>query len=312
MGRNFNALVELVNKHIKPSETSPFRNSNLPPARDYLDSLIRKTALFDFPLNGEDIQPNTGMEDPEYIEYLKDYFDMSAQHGSFLITPFPVTAIEDNDSVVILDNIAENHYYLTQCRIDQTAVGELVTVMVGDIFLSRPGERGGFQNRISNEYTAQLLNGQRVPLHTERAVLTNPRVSNDTNTATIAYVEQLAYIMDPDNFIIEKESNQGRKYAGKKSAGKKLRKTVMRPHYVCLSEADTREFLQDQSKHPRSAHPVRGHWRRLMSPRYVNMQGQRVFIQQYFTGQGQVEGQKGWHYQVMIKEGPNKLTPYKG
>ena len=53
-----------------------------------------------------------------------------------------------------------------------------------------------------------------------------------------------------------------------------------------------------------------GHWRTLMSSRYVNIQGQRIFVKQYFTGQGCIEGNGGWHYKIMIKESPTQIVPY--
>ena len=89
------------------------------------------------------------------------------------------------------------------------------------------------------------------------------------------------------------------------------RKTIMRPHYIILSEGDTRTFLSEESKVPRAPHPVRGHWRNLRSPKYIRKQGQRIYIKQYFTGEGNNQGENGWHYQVMVKEGLDKVVAYK-
>ena len=82
----------------------------------------------------------------------------------------------------------------------------------------------------------------------------------------------------------------------------------MRPHYICLSERDTKGLLQDNEHCP--AHPVRGHWRTLMSEKFVNKQGQRIFIKQYFTGEGTIQSAGGWTYQVLVKDNFGELTPY--
>ena len=122
--------------------------------------------------------------------------------------------------------------------------------------------------------------------------------------------------MDPANFILRKENRQSmlqrerQKKAKKKYKGNPLKKTVMRPHYICLSEEDTRQFLKQESKTPLAAHPVRGHWRTLQSERFVNKQGERIYIKQYFTGDGKIEAEGGWQYQVMVKESPNRISLY--
>jgi len=119
-------------------------------------------------------------------------------------------------------------------------------------------------------------------------------------------------IMDPANFIFKKESNQARGYRQSILNGKKrvLEKTVMRPHYICLDEEETRDFVSFVSREPKVAHPVRGYWKNLMSERFVNKRGQRIFVKQYFTGEGNIKGREGWNYEVMVKEDFDKLVLY--
>ena len=135
---------------------------------------------------------------------------------------------------------------------------------------------------------------------------------NDVVNSAVAYMEQLIYIMDPENFIIRKESNQSIHETRKASLNPKrdqFRKTVIRPHYICLNEKELTDFLLDNSKEkePRAFHPVRGHWRNLISDYYKNKRGQKIFIEQYFRGKSNITGKDGWHYQVLIKTDPITL-----
>ena len=89
-----------------------------------------------------------------------------------------------------------------------------------------------------------------------------------------------------------------------------MRRTVMRPHCICLSENDLRDFLSAKSRHPIIAHPVRGHWRKLISERFVNKKGQLVFVKQHFRGCAAFDDIEGWRYNVMVKEGPERVREY--
>jgi len=128
----------------------------------------------------------------------------------------------------------------------------------------------------------------------------------------MGFMHGVLYVMDADNFILRKENSQSRVFDNKKkSKGRDslLRKTIMRPHYICLGEQETADFLKNTAKEPRPAHPVRGHWRRLTSEKFKNKQGQTIFIRQYFTGSGQIQSAGGWTYQVYVKPEFGKIEP---
>lgn len=306
MGQHFDCLVEVVRRHISPEETA----SGMQKPLQYFTGLIQRAALFDFPLNAEEIFPKTGKDMPEYNRYLQDYFEMSAKYGKTLITPFRLTAIEDRDSVVVLDHLQGNDFRVTFGRKDILPTfppSELQALVCGDVTLPQPTEAGFVFGRTSVRYLINLIDGVRVAEDIPGLPL-----KADIFSSAVSYVEQLVYIMDPANFIIRRESNYGRQMRekGKKKGHVMLEKTTMRPHYVCLSEDETREFISGVAREPRPAHPVRGHWKTLMSERFVHKKGQKIHIKQYFTGQGNIEGRGGWHYQVMVKEAPDKLVPY--
>jgi len=298
MGRHFDTLVELI-------KVAPESSRWLYP-KEYYASLLAKTALFEFPMGAQEILPGTGKDQTQYNKYLGEYFDISHQYGKEFITPFDTTGIEDPDSVVILEPRSKG-FRATLCY-DSSS---LVLLATADVTIDRPDENGKILVTTVPLYSLSYLEGVKLPNNT---MCDNREGVNcaaqDFTTATISFLEEVVYIMDPANFIIEKETTQSRKLRERGKQHNKPAKTVMRPHYICLSEEDTRNFLRDTAKEPRPAHPVRGHWRSLLSPRYVNKQGQRIYIQQYFTGNGSIEGVGGWSYQVFVKEDPVTIHKY--
>jgi hypothetical protein len=313
MGAHFDALVETVRNELNDSE----KTADSIPAKSYLEELVRKSALFDFPLTSSEIRPTLKKDQHQYDVYLANYFEMSAQYNEFLITPFPITAIEDKDSVVVFDHLKNNEYYVTSCMAgdeynsyDKKNYNVVCLGMVHAI-IGKPDEKGMFLVKVKPVYSVNLRDGKRCQIdHTDPKMWNS--VVNDLHKAVIAYIEQTVYIMDPENFILRKESKNSVIQTEKSKSKKKqmLRKTVMRPHYVVMSEEDTSDFMKGASSEPRPAHPVRGHWRRLMSDKFINKKGTSLYIKQYFTGNGRVEAEGGWSYEVMVKESPTKIQQY--
>lgn len=319
MGKHFDALVELV-KESYITENDKFKavrkgieDYNV---KQYLDRLVKKAALFDFPLNAEEIFPRSGKDFSEYVKYVQDFFDISHQYGDALLMPFPNTAIEDKVSVVLFDYLGDNEYRVVTCNMGSPPMGigkKLVVLAIGDMGLEKPDHEFKFGIKANILFDASLIDGVRMDHIYKTSPLYFKTVSQDLATAAVSYAEQLIYIMDPENFIICKESNASIGQIRNDNRKKKRNisyKTVMRPHYVCLNTDEIKEFLQSESKVPRAAHPVRGHWRRLMSEKFKNKQGQTTFIKQYWTGDGKVKGKGGWNYQVFIKESPTAIKPY--
>jgi hypothetical protein len=319
MGKHFDALVDLIKNNIINDDDrfkADRKSMESLSVKQYLGRLVKKAALFDFPLNSEEIFPKSGKDFSEYVKYVQDYFDLSQQNGIFMLMPFQNTAIEDKVSVVFFDNLEDNEYRITACNTGPPPVGpgtNLTTLIIGDTALKKPDINFEFKMKTIILFDTSIKDGVRID---HNNLLYHTTVPKDLATATASYIEQLIYIMDPENFIIRKENNASisqKKFIGQK--GKKNKKgisykTIMRPHYICLSEEGVKEFLQNESKEPRPAHAVRGHWRRLMSEKFVNKKGQIISISQYWTGEGKVEGKNGWNYEVYIKEGPTVIKPY--
>jgi hypothetical protein len=319
MGKHFDRLVDLVRHEIVDCSTD-----NVPSIKSYFEDLIRRTALFEMPLKSEEIRPHLGKDLDEYSRMIYDYLRVSRENHEALIMPFPVTAVEDDISVVFFDRISEaSSYNVSICRYaqempEQPILTTLIsgTLVLGDPEMMHAHNYRGTPGLITPTYYGFVF-GNNNQSHPYSSLISDcqAHVFQDLSRAAQAFIEQIIYIMDPSNFIIQKESNCSLKQRMKKDSKSRremLRKTVVRPHYIVLSEEDTRDFLLDQSKEPRPAHPVRGHWRRFQSERYVNMKGQSIFIRQYFTGKGHVVGLQGWNYQVMVKESPTVLRTYEG
>ena len=312
MGKHFDTLVELVKKHIGPEET-PWPGAdgivdNVDKVQPYLERLIQRATLFELPFGTDKIRPE--MDDAEFGRYVRDYISLSQKYRKFLLMPFELTAIENPYSVIIFDPLEQNKYLVTICQ-DGTALrapSETMTVSCGAVEVLPPDDNFRFHFSKNAFYNAIISHGKRVDRPITQAM--ERAVMQDLGNEVHAYITNLVYIMDPDNFIIRKEHKQSRKHTARGRNPNMLRKTIMRPHYVCLSEQDTRTFLTGESKEPWPAHPVRGHWRTLMSERFTRKRGQRIYVAQYFTGQGQIEGMQGWTYEVMVKDAPDKIVPY--
>jgi hypothetical protein len=304
MGKHFDSMIEFA-KGLGSAESA----DPVPSVKGCLESLLRDAVLFEFPLKAEEVFARIGKSPPEYGAYLRDYFDLSEQHGSFFLAPFPLTAIEDDVSVVFMQHQKESEYLLASCRNMDSAESKSTVVYFGHVKMKKPEEKGIWAE-VSPYFFGHNLNGVRMPFPSGAMA---DALCRDIHSDARSYVDQVVYLMDPANFIIRKENKASRKYYDKpahKRPAHFIPKSVMRPHYICLSEQDTREFLQNSSREPRAAHPVRGHWRTLVSEKWTHKKGQTIFVKQYFTGQGVAEGFNGWTYEVMVKESPKKIVPY--
>ena len=314
MGKHFDGLVEVVKKHITREDSG---SKYIPRVKDYLTKLVNRATLFEFPLQAEEIRPQFGKEEG-YQDYLADYFDLSKDNDCFFITPFNITAIEDPVSVVIADNIRDNEYLVTHSMSQERLVNgkptEIHTIGCSHIIAGiRKGKHKMFENHIKIDFYAVVGGNKRLPISLENLSLHQYKeLIPDFNTGLISYFEECIYIMDPQNFIIKKESNQSKKMRAKNKKPRKqnqnLRKTTMRPHYICLSNENTTELFRGKTDSP--IRPVRGHWRKLTSSWYKKMKGKIIHVPQYYKGKGEIETE-GWNYAVMLKTEPGKLVPYK-
>ena len=115
MGQHFDSLVELVKHHLTPQD----HGFQFPCVQQYLQSVIRRAALFELPIDCDEVFPHVEKSKEEYAAYIRDYYALSAAHGRFLAFPFPVTMIEDPIRVVLLEPL-KNHppgaYVLTTAQ----------------------------------------------------------------------------------------------------------------------------------------------------------------------------------------------------
>jgi len=312
--------VEVVNKCMTENEKAP----GMPNVREYFRSLVKRFALFEFPFDPKDIFPKSGKDKEEYDKYMLDYFQLSEKYNQFLILPFKCTAIEDPVSVVFLDQTGYGRYRVTFSRINPEFGGKLkdtlcADVVCGDVEVDISGKMGRpFVFDVKLLYHVSVFNGKRnnagfLSMNTDVgfqcAVL-------DIQTATMSFIEENVYIMDPANFIIEKRHRQceleSQRRERKKGKGPEiLHKTIVRPHYTCMSEETIKEFFSSESGEEKPPKAVRAHWRTLISEKFVNKRGQVIPVAQYYRGKGSIEGAGGWKYQVWLKESPTRIRPYK-
>jgi hypothetical protein len=335
MGIHLNKLIYFLKRHLDVEHEIPESHSDTRlyqmGLKGYLEDLVRRAALFEIPILAEHIQDETEKDDDEFDEYWKEYFQFSKKYGEFFITPFRLTAVEDSSSVVFLEKLKEGGFISTSAAYRPNP-GEL-ELMCGYVLPHKLEERHGFFFQAASLFhTIMDDKGNVRKIFDENPILTdigrgimfrNKKKEKYEGTIaavrsvkdhTISCMAQVAYIMDPGNFIIRKQSTECLKHNQKKSKRKRnmLKTTRLRPHYICLSTEDLRAFLKDNSSEPFPAHPVHGHRRYFKNLEvFINKNpGDWIDIDQYLTGDGIVHRQ-GWNYEVMIKETkPIKVVPY--
>ena len=285
MGKHFDNLVDIVKKE----------------GMEDIKMLIKNAKLFEFPFPSNTVRKMAEMSIPDFVSYMNDYFEASAQSGIHMFMPFKTMAIEDKESVVILRNIKDSRYEFLSTN---KGAGDTPSITKGEIKMDSSMNPAGeiYLDATIREYITE----DSIPNIKDFY----DAVTSDAGQAVVSFINELVYIMDPSRFILSKESNASIKQRQKKKDAKP-RKTVMRPHFIFVEKEDMKRFLSEESKEPFTAHPVAGHWRKLKSDRYVNMKDQAVLVRQYWKGEGSIIGRNGWNYQVYLKTGnPLKLTKY--
>ena len=298
---------------------------------DFLKRVVRETALFELPIESDRTQELIGKStekvdadgESEFSRYINDYFDISAAHGRHLIRPFRVTGIEDRHSFACLVPVSSDRdsHYITivavsgkdrppNRRIAPASITDFNDVLICSVNIL--GRKNNTQSMFAMPLFF-LLNSESGGVYAGSDNDLWEGLQRDAITNTNAFLEELTYITDPDSFIIREESENSRRIGRKLREGGRhpqARKTALRPHYICRSQEDTAAMFSDHSKVKYPAHPVRGHWRTLMSAKYVNKRFQRVFVEQYWTGDGIITAEGGITYQVYVKHSPIALIPY--
>jgi len=307
MGAHLDRLIDVLKSPVRQTDASRARVD----ADSYLREVVEGFCLYEFPLKKADILPQSGKEISDYHRYLQDYVKMSSEYGKFFVTPHERTAIEDPESVVFLEHLDFNRY-----RVTNFCNGSGSFIQIGNVKIEDRGHPTDFFLRISPLYAAQF-NGLGV---TEIDVLSDSglyAVSQDLSNAAMAHMQETVYIMDPENFIIrvdtplsqkEDKRRERKKNKQKKNQGK-LRKTDVRPKFICLDYRDTVSFLRGESKEPRAFHVVRGYWKTLLSERYKKARGRVLHIAQYNRGKGNVIGRGNKRYQVFVKNSLVDIQP---
>ena len=111
-GQHYNTLVHILNKgYIKGGEKA----GGLSNVGEYLHKIVEKCFLITLPIESEGIFSITDKSKNEFLDDVLDFFDLSEEYGELILTPFPITAIEDKESLVILDKNHNGNCIVTMC-----------------------------------------------------------------------------------------------------------------------------------------------------------------------------------------------------
>ena len=302
MGKHFDGLVKLLND--RKSEFQRLRSGK--DSGQEIKDIIDRAHLFEFGISSNDVFAFSGKEQEEYVQCLKKFYDLSLQYQRRLLTPFETTAIEDLESVVILDPTPDEFGVFNFLIGEESEEEKRYDVVNGKIELGEMDSQGNVYLYLYERDFNLFLDGIR-----QQISLGEEDFKRVVSTCVTSFIKEDAYIMDPRNFIIEKTQTQSKlvdkKYQHKTKSRQRSRATIMRPHYIVMGEKETVSFYKDTSNEPGTIRPVRGYVKTLVSDRFVNKKGQELHIAQYNRGRGNIDGSGGWYYKLLLKKDPVTL-----
>jgi hypothetical protein len=278
--------------------------------------ILDAAKLFEFPGRAHDILPK-GI-DPKLSDMLMETF--------FL--PFPVVAIEDTASCVVLvdqkpdqQGFADFRMFIECAPLDPRMASEYGDVtpeeaeaikkgiinMPTDACIVRAGEirfMGLNQAVLDGENMLYECRRQWFAVMTKSKIISPARVLDSNNEldqhiiqcggrAAATALEEVYYFNAPDRFVVEKSS-----VANPRKSNLKIKRSGERPSYVLLTPKEIREKLipAEAQAHgsTRQPHERRRHFRTLRSDRYVNAQGKTIVIPATWIGpdEGTVNGRR--------------------
>lgn len=297
----------MLDRRIGDDEGCP----EIPRIKEYVSGLIQKAALFEFSLPSNQLLPQSGKDKAEYDKYVDDYFDFSAKFGKFLAFPFEITAVEDFDSFVIMEHLGSDKYRVLSASANNDSPGhDFESIELGEVNIyNNQGEAmgdNGIPMLTQPLYAKIFCNGESSPNNPLDDNRSRYYVSVDLVSAATTYIEEVIYMMDPENFIICKKNGNG---DGRQEGNKTLRKTSERPVFFALGQDRTKRFLEDRSIDPQEVEPVSGYWDVLISEKY-DRNSQVIYVNQHYKGNGSIEGKDGNRYQVWVKKDPVTIEPF--
>lgn len=328
MGQYLDGLVDRLKGFSKRRDSLYASELNLGMENPsvYLDHLVRESSLFELPFSSKETFDRFEGDKAAFCDALRGYMELSRTHGQFFITPFPLTAIEDNESVVFLDYQGGSTFRTTALKWEKRrrslAPNDAVAgpnhplqnlIFSGDVEIVEVADTGVMMNIIPLYF--HLGSPRKIDIPAAERENMRQYLTVDLSNSTIVAMREMLYIMDPKNFIIRLETNAYRATQNRLDmrgkANKKLRKTADRPVYRVLSKNELLKLAEQSSLESVCFHPVEGYSKTLTSEVFKNMRGQKLQIPQHFKGEGIFDANKGgMHYEVYIKLSPTHIVPF--
>lgn len=127
----------------------------------------------------------------------------------------------------------------------------------------------------------------------------NIRLSSSALKNCSACLQEILYVNNPSRFILEKRPIKLRSGHGKNGH---IPRTNERSVYTLLEPNKIREILglpEPREGGPRRPHEVRRHFRSYRSDRWVNVKGKRIVIEAFWVGPSEVDV-GAHHYRVLL------------
>ncbi|NQU98598.1 hypothetical protein HQ533_03955 [Candidatus Woesearchaeota archaeon] len=109
MGKHYQVLMEKVNNGFFKDDVM----TNGMNFHEYLCDLVNRAQLVEIPFISADLPVHLGLTKKEFFSLGNDFLELSKKNNTGILTPYKTTAIEDPQSVVIMDERDVNRFFMT-------------------------------------------------------------------------------------------------------------------------------------------------------------------------------------------------------
>ncbi|MFH1590031.1 MAG: hypothetical protein ABIB43_05690 [archaeon] len=191
MGRHYDTFLTVVDKYLVTNGEI----INQKPIVDYLTEMAEKAVLTELTFESPSVQELMGKSDKEYEDFLLSFFKKSKQNYKAILTPHTISALEDKDSVVIVDNKDFSSFNLVSCTKglpSQGIVNDNVGLFCAELSLKYETTNKLFAMTAKPLYN--LMGTINIGFESFLDGFTKVFLSIDAVTAATSFIEQVAYL----------------------------------------------------------------------------------------------------------------------
>lgn len=191
MGQHYNVLLELLDKGL----VTDGEKINRKPVQEYISDVVKKSELMELSFQSPDVIDLLDKTDKQYDDFLKSFLKKSHRHYKAILMPHNITALEDEDSVVIVENKGLLSFNLINCCSGKPMHGvddNEINLFCVELSLMPLSNNKMFTMGVNPVYN--LIGNMKKGLETNLDKDMRVRISYDAVNAATAFIEQSAYL----------------------------------------------------------------------------------------------------------------------